>query len=147
MSRKTSRSFSIPQDLDELMRERQDVNWSGLVSTFLQEYAASGKGTEAALAVRLEQIESELADARQEVERLERERERIESALDEKREARRDVFESFESLDIAGELSASNPAVKKHAEKLGMHPETFLQKYREWCGPQGLDDLGVPADL
>jgi chromosome segregation ATPase len=133
MTKKKSRSFSIPEDLDDLMRERSDVNWSGLVSNFLQEYAASGKGTEAALAVRLEQVESELSDARQEVERLERERERIESALDEKRKDRRDVYESFESLDIRTDnLTSSNPAVKNHAEKLGMHPETFLKKYRDW---------------
>lgn len=133
MSGKTSRSFSIPEDLDNLMKERDDVNWSGVVTHFLEEYAASGQGTEAALAVRLEQVESELADARQEVERLERERERIEAALQEKRESRRDVFESFASLDIGAELTPSNPAVRRHAEKVGMAPETFLAQYREWC--------------
>lgn len=135
MSGKTSRSFSIPEDLDELMRERQDVNWSGLVTTFLQEYAASGKGTEAALAVRLEQLDQELAEARQTVDRLERERERIEAALDERRDSRREVFDAFEDLQIPEDsLTPSNPAVMNHAQKLGMEPETFLAKYREWLG-------------
>lgn len=133
MTSKTSRSFSIPEDLNELMQDREDINWSGVVTTFLQEFAASGKGTEAAIAVRLEQVESDLADARQEVERLERERERLEASLEEKRQGRRDVFESFESLDMVEDrLSPSNPAVKRHAEKLGMHPETFLAKYEDW---------------
>lgn len=130
------------------MRDRSDVNWSGLVSNFLQEYAASGKGTEAAIAVRLEQVESELADARQEVDRLERERERLESALDEKREERRDVYQSFESLDITTEkLTASNPAVKTHAEKLGMHPETFLEKYRDWRNQRSTDLIESQSGL
>lgn len=132
MTEKTSRSFSIPDDLDDLMRERSDVNWSGAVTSFLQEFVASGQGTEAAIAVRLEQIEGELADARGTVERLERERDRLQAALDEKRDARRDVFESFAALEGIEDPTPSNPAVKRHAEKLGMAPETFLAKYREW---------------
>lgn len=132
MSDKTSRSFSVPEDLDELMRERDDVNWSGVVTNFLQEFAASGQSTEAALAVRKEQLENDLAEARQDVDRLERELERIEAALQDKREDRREVFESFASLEINKEVTASNPVVKRHAEKLGMTPEKFLVKFDEW---------------
>lgn len=132
MTDKAVRSFRVPQDLNELMKEREDVNWSAVVRQFLQEFVASGQGAEAAIAVRLEQVESELADTRGTVDRLERERVRLQAALDEKRESRRDVFESFASLAGIDDPSPSNPAVQRHAEKLGMAPETFLAKYREW---------------
>lgn len=132
MTDKEIRSVRLPADLNELMKERDDVNWSAVIRQFLQEYVASGQGTEAALAVRKEQVESELADARAEVERLERERDRLEAALGEKRDERRDVFESFASLQGIDDPGPSNPAVQRHAEKIGMAPETFLAKYREW---------------
>lgn len=125
------RSVRVNEDLHELMQERNDVNWSAVIRSFLQEYVASGQSTEAALAVRREQIEDELADARGEVERLERELDRIDAALEEKRDSRRDVFESFASLEGV-DATPSNPAVQRHAERLGMVPETFLAKYQEW---------------
>lgn len=132
MTGKKTRSYKVNEDLDELMRERDDVNWSGIIRSFLQEYVASGKGTEAALSVRLEQLESDITELEGELRRLREERDRIQSALDEKAENRREVFESFASLDVNGGVDASNPAVRNYAEKLGMSPEVFLSKYREW---------------
>lgn len=131
---KSRRSFSLDEDLHDLMKDREDVNWSGVVEQFLREFVASGQGTEAALSVRAEQVRAELSDARAEVDRLERELERLEAALDEKRETRRDVFESFAALDATTDYTPANDAVKTHAAKLGMAPETFLAKYREWSG-------------
>lgn len=129
---KTSRSFSIDEDLDELLSNRDDINPSGAVNTFLHELVASGQGTEAALAVRREQIERQLDEARGEVRRLENELERVEASLEDKRENRREVFEAFENLHINGQLAPANPAVQRHAERLGMSPEVFLAKYQEW---------------
>lgn len=129
-----TRSFKVPSDVDELMRDRDDVNWSGLIRSFIHEYAASGHGTEAAMAIRLEQVENELDEAKGEVRRLEQERDRLREAIESKKNDRRAVFEAFADLDFNGQLEPSNPAVQKHAERLQMSPETFLQKYREWSG-------------
>lgn len=133
MGDKEVRSFTVEPEIADRMRERDDVNWSSVISQFLQEFIASGQSTEAALAVRKQQIEDELGDARQRVQSLENELERIEEALSEKRNDRRDVFESFASLEMKGEVDTSNPAVQRHAEKLGMHPDLFLEKYRNWA--------------
>lgn len=130
---KTPRSFSIDESIDELLGQRDDLNPSGAVNTFLQEYVAEGQSTEAALAVREKQLEDALDEAKGEVRQIENELERVRASLDEKRDNRRDVFESFESL-TGTPLEPSNPAVQNHAEKLGMAPETFVKKYREWSG-------------
>lgn len=128
-------SFTIDEDTLDQMRSRQDVNWSGIVNDFLNEFLGSGQSMEAALAVRKKQIEEELVDARSEVEQLERELERIEASLSDKRESRREVFEAFASLSLEEEShDPSNAAVENHAQKLGMTPQEFLMKFRKWNG-------------
>lgn len=138
---KRSRSFSIDESIDELLRERDDLNPSGAVNTFLQEYVAEGQSTEAALAVRERQLEDDLADAKRRVEQIEDRLERVRADLAEKRDDRRDVFESFQQVESTAtrgveprELTPTNEAVQHHATKLGMTPEAFLRKYREWSG-------------
>lgn len=130
---KVSRSFSIDEDLDRLLGERDDFNPSGAVNTFLQEVLASGQGTEAAMAVQLEIVEDAITELEGELRKKREERDRLRAALDERKEERRDVFESFAALRGV-DASPSNAAVQRHAEKLGMAPETFLAKYREWSG-------------
>lgn len=131
-----TRSFKVPGDTDELMRQREEINWSGSIRTFVQEMLASGGSTEAAMSVRLEQVRQDLAEARAELERLERERDRLESALEEKRQDRREVFERFEELlrdhPDPDRLGPENPAVVRQAEKLGMLPERFWERFQEW---------------
>lgn len=135
MAEKDRTSFTIDEDTLEEMRSRDDVNWSGIVNDFLNEFIGSGQSTEAALAVRKQQIEDELADVNAERKRLERELERIEATLEDKRDSRREVFEAFSSLSLEEESQdPSNAAVENHAKKLGMTPQEFLMKYKKWKG-------------
>ena len=81
---KSPRSFSIDEDLDNLLSEREDINASAVVNSLLREYVAGGKGTEAALEARVQQLDEEIAQTEQDLQQLKRERDRVTERLDER---------------------------------------------------------------
>lgn len=130
---KTSRSFSVDEDIDAILSEREDLNASAPVNRFLREYLASGQGEEAALAVRLEQVEAELADARKRVEQLERERDRLDAALEDRRSDLRKMLTVVEQKVQDGEfprdnVDPGNPAIQNWAAKAGVRPQRFVDE-------------------
>ena len=130
---KTPRSFSIDEDLDEVLADRDDINASGLVNQFLRDYVAGGKGKEAALELRLDALDEEIAELEQDLRQKERERERIESQLDDLRSSTNDVVREFvrmieaEEFDPA-DLTADNAAVTSHAGDAGLPADVFIEK-------------------
>lgn len=127
-------SVSMTEATYEALQKRDDINVSGLFEQFVTEFLASGQSTEAALAVRKEQLEADLDEAKGEVRRIEDELERVEAELKERRDRRRDTFEAFHDLGVRHDLTTDNPAVKNHAERCGMSPGEFLAQYQEWVG-------------
>ena len=130
---KTTRSFSIDESLDELIKERDGLNTSAVVNQFLREFLADGRGNEAALEVRLNQIDDELAEARKEVEQLEREKERIEAALGERQDALNDVVDRVVDKVKSGEfprgnLDPGNPAVQNWSSNAGVMPQRLVDE-------------------
>jgi len=130
---KKARSFSIDEHIDELLRERDDLNPSSVVNEFLREYLADGRGAEAALEVRLNQLDEELAEARKEVEQLERERERVEAALGERRGTLEDVAKRFEEKVRDGafprdNVEPDNPGIQNWASKAGVMPQRLVDE-------------------
>lgn len=128
---KTPRSFSIEEDIDETLRRRDDLNASGAVNKFLQEYVRSGKGEEAALSVRLDQLDEEIAEKEKELKRLERERERIEAELESRQSELREQVSELESLIRAGDFPrenviAENPAIQRRATDAGVQPDRLV---------------------
>lgn len=129
---RTPRSFSIDEDLDELLSERDDINASAVVNSFLREFVAGGRGKEAALEARLTQLDEEISDLEKQLQQKERERDRIERQLEHKRD---DLYESVaefvtlvENDEFNGDLSPDNAAVMKYANDAGVPAERFVEE-------------------
>jgi vacuolar-type H+-ATPase subunit I/STV1 len=131
MSDKVMVGAKVDPELKEAIDQQPDLNTSGAIREFLQHYVASGQSTEAALAVRKERIEQELAELEREVRQKESELERVNELLNDKADKRRGVFESFSEFDGVN-VTPENPAVQEHAERADMTPEEFVKKYEEW---------------
>jgi chromosome segregation ATPase len=130
---KQPRSFSIDQDVADMLAERDDLNASAVVNKFLREYVAGGRGEEAALEIRLNELDDEIADLEKELEQKRRERERIESQLDSRRSELREQLTEVEQKVRAGEfprenVDADNPAIQNWASKAGVPAERFANE-------------------
>lgn len=130
---KTPRSFSIEEDIDEALRRRDDLNASGAVNKFLHEYVRSGKGEEAALSVRLEQLDEEIADKETELDRLRRERDRIEAELESRRSELREQVSELEGMVREGafpreNITAENEAIRTRASEAGVPPTRLVSE-------------------
>lgn len=130
---KEARSFSIDEDLDELLSERDDINASAVVNNFLREYIAGGRGKEAALETRISQLDEEIADLKKTVTRKERERDRLEKQLSSERESLHgavdDVVGMIERNEFPEEnLSAENVAIQKRAQEAGVQAERLVNE-------------------
>jgi len=130
---KQPRSFSVDEDLDELLSERDDINASAVVNKFLREYLAGGRGEEAALEIRLTELDEEIASLETELERKRRERERVESQLSARRSELRDQLHTVErkvrnNEFPADNITADNPAIQRWASEAGVPAERFASE-------------------
>lgn len=130
---KEARSFSIDEDVNKILGEREDMNPSAAVNKFLREYLMAGRGEEAALAVRLEQLDDEIADLRSELQRKERERENISNRLDDRRSALQDVVDEVEQKIRDGKfpkenVDVDNAAIQRWAAEAGVPAERFVSE-------------------
>lgn len=130
---KTPRSFSIDEDVDELLSDRDDINASGLVNQFLRDYIAGGKGKEAALELRLDALDEEISELEQELRQKERERDRIESQLDDLRSTTNEAVSEFVGMIANDEfdpanLTEDNIAVQNYASDAGLPADVFVEK-------------------
>lgn len=130
---KTPRSFSIDESLDEAIRRQNDLNASSAVNQFLAEYIREGSGEEAALKVRLEQVDDEIAQKTRELEQLERERDRIETRLESRQSKIDEQLDEVEELVRNGEfprgnISVDNVMIQERAAKAGVDAERFVDR-------------------
>lgn len=130
---KTPRSFSIDEDVNEMLSDRDDINASGLVNQFLRDYVAGGKGKEAALELRLESLDEDIGELEQDLRQKKRERERIESQLDSMRSSTNEYVAEFVKMIEAEEfdpanLEPDNAAVHSHAGDAGLPADVFIEK-------------------
>ena len=130
---KEPRSFSIDEDLDELLSEREDINASAVVNSFLREYVAGGKGREAALETRVQQLDEEIADLTMKLERKERERDRLKQQLSQERESIQEavgeMVDMIESNNFTRkQLTPENEAVIKKASEAGIPTDRFIEE-------------------
>jgi septal ring factor EnvC (AmiA/AmiB activator) len=130
---KQPRSFSIDEDVAEILSDRDDVNPSAAVNKFLREYLTSGRGAEAALEVRLSQLDEEIAEKEKELERLRRERERIDDRLRQnKSELTEQVNEVANMVTEGGfpveNIDPDNPAIQNWASEAGVPAERFVDE-------------------
>jgi len=130
---KQPRSFSVDEDLAELLSERDDINASAVVNKFLREYLAGGRGEEAALEIRLSELDEEIASLETELERKRRERDRVESQLSDRRSELREQLHTVEQKVRNGEfpaenITSDNPAIQRWASEAGVPAERFADE-------------------
>lgn len=136
---KQPRSFSIDEDLNDLLSERDDINASAVVNKFLREYVAGGRGKEAALEVRLNDLDDEIADLEKQLQQKRRERDRIESQLESRRgELHEQLAEAEDIVQDSPQFWDGNPNGVGSATP-DIDPENaMIQKYAA--------EAGVPAE-
>jgi DNA anti-recombination protein RmuC len=137
---KQRRTFSIDEDIDNRFKQQEHLNASATVNKLLREYVAAGKEPEAALNVRLREVESELQQKREEkarieshIERLEREKDDIAAKIREREKNQQKPVMDFVELvkrtpNKERLLDADNDALEKHAERANLTPTRFLEK-------------------
>lgn len=130
---KSPRSFSIDSDIDELLAEREDINASAVVNNFLREYVANGRGTEAALETRISQLDEEISDLERDLTKKKRERDRLESQLERRRDDVHEVVDEVvnkirDDLFPRENLDDENDAVQRWAGEAGVPVEQFISK-------------------
>jgi septal ring factor EnvC (AmiA/AmiB activator) len=130
---KSPRSFSIDDDLDRLLSDREDINASAVVNNFLREYIAGGKGTEAALETRIQQLDEEIADLETDLTQKRRERDRLESQLERERESLHDAVADLVAMIEADNfprenLTSENIAVVDRASEAGVPVDRFIDE-------------------
>lgn len=130
---KQPRSFSIDGELAEALSERDDLNASGAVNTFLREYLSGGRGAEAAIEVRISQLDEEIAELEKDLKRKRRERDRLEQRIQDKREAMDDVVNNIvgkiQNDEFPPEnLDPDNLAVQNWAGDAGVETERFISE-------------------
>jgi predicted RNase H-like nuclease (RuvC/YqgF family) len=130
---KSPRSFSIDDDLDELLSNRNDINASAVVNSFLREYVAGGRGKEAALETRVQQLDEEIAELEKDLERKRRERDRLEQQLSNERQTTHEAVAEMVDLIQAGNfdrenLTVENEAVVLRASEAGIPTERFIEE-------------------
>lgn len=130
---KSPRSFSIDEDLDELLSNREDINASAVVNSFLREYVAGGRGKEAALETRVQQLDEEIAELEKDLERKRRERDRLEQQLQNERQATHEAVGEMVELIQADEfrrenLTPENEAVVLRAGEAGIPTDRFIEE-------------------
>ena len=137
---KQRRTFSIDEDIDKRFKQQEHLNASATVNKLLREYVAAGKEPEAAMNVRLREVEAELQQKREEkarveshIERLEREKEDIAAKIRDREQNQVkpildyvDLVENHHEPDIL--LDVDNEALKTHAERANLTPTRFLEK-------------------
>lgn len=130
---KKPRSFSIDEDIAEVLSNREDLNPSGMVNEFLREFVSNGRGEEAALEVRISQLDEDIHDLEKQLERKRRERDRIESQLESRRSNLYEVAEQVEAMIDAGDfpranVDPDNAAIQNYANDAGVPAEEFVEE-------------------
>lgn len=137
---KKVKSFSVDEDVANLLSERDDLNASAVVNKFLREYVAEGRGEEAALEIRLNQLDDEIADLEKDLEQKRRERDRIENQLEARRsELREQLLEAEKIVRSSPRFWDGDPNSQYGAASPDIDPENdMIQKYAT--------EAGVPAE-
>lgn len=133
---KEPRSFSIDESINRELTERDDLNPSPAVNKFLHEYLRAGRGAEAAYEAQLQEVEREITDIDKEIAELEakkrdkeRQRERIEGLLDERRATLEDVLDrAEEKVELGWEPDPDSEVVLNWAREAGVTTDRFISE-------------------
>lgn len=134
MPSKDRKTFTVDEDIAE---DLEDLgNASKVVNDLLTEYFRGGRDGSIALEVKLQETEKRLNEAMDErdsinrrIERLRRQKERIEGEM-ESRQAEREKQLKEAAQYVRGK-EPDNPAVQNWAEKIGMPPHQLVHEVED----------------
>lgn len=148
---KSSRSFSIDDDLADRLSSRQDMNASAVVNSLLRDYLEAGRSADVALHQRREKLEREEQEVDSKISRLQtrkqqiqRELEQVNRQIEERRSAGvkqvGEVVEMYERGEFRMEqLKPDNGAIQNYAGRAQMTPERFISEVRDRIEDGGHD--------
>lgn len=144
MPDKKRRTITLDERIDRELQS-EDVNASGLINRLLDEYYSSGLAEEAALRVKLNDLQQErqkyqskreLADSQ--IQKIEDEVDLIKDELNNLDQQEVEQVETVVNLVLADQsgidqdqLSTDNELVKHRAGKAGMTPDRFVREVNE----------------
>jgi len=138
---KKRKTFSLDEEVQEELAEREHLNASSLANEFFRQYLFQGEDTDAALQMRKKDLDREIESLRQEkghiqskIERKQNEREEVKDLIKQRRrEGYKDIQEFIDEVLAHPErqLEVDNPAVKNYAQKANMTPERFIREVEE----------------
>lgn len=130
---KKVKSVSLDPDVAEAVDADDSLNLSALVNEFLESYFTTGESHRSAIETRLRQVEEEIADTKDDLDRLQKERERLEKLLDQHEAEREPMREKCVELFHDRAVDPDNPGVENWALKMGMTPDELLETVPEWA--------------
>lgn len=132
MTDKRPTSITLDEPLLNEVRERRNLNLSGLVNDFLRDYLAFGDATEAHLEARLNHLEQREQQMLDDLETVRDEIEYVERKLEQKRDEAETTDDEIDAMldDFPrGEyLVEENPAIKTWARKLDVEPQWLVEE-------------------
>jgi chromosome segregation ATPase len=140
MPDKKRQSFTIDHDIHDQLQSKENLNASATVNQLLREYLAAGKAPEAALSMRLNEIESELQQKREQkarlestIERLEREKDDVAAKIRQRNNNQHEHIEHMAGKIRRGEfdrddLEPDNPAVETQADNANLPVSRFIER-------------------
>lgn len=144
MTDKKRRTVSLDEPIDRELRS-EDVNASGLINRLLDEYYSSGLAEEAALRVKLNDLQQERQRyqskrelANSQIQKIEDEIDLIKDELNNLDQQEVEQVETVVNLVLADkggidqdQLTTDNELVKHRAGKAGMTPDRFVREVNE----------------
>jgi len=138
---KKVKSVSLDEDVAEAADADDSLNLSALVNDFLQSYFTTGDTHRSAIETRLEQVEQEIAETRETLDGLRREKERLETLLEQEEAEREPLKQKCVELFHERDVDPTNPGVENWAVKMGMTPKQLLERVPEWAEEYGEEPL------
>lgn len=138
---KKRKTFSLDEEVQEELSEREHLNASSLANEFFRQYLFQGEDTDAALQMRKKDLEREIETLRQEqaridskIERKQDEKEEVKDMIRQRRKQGQEDIETFIETILSNpekQLNVDNPAVKNYAQKANMTPERFITEVED----------------
>lgn len=138
---KKRKTFSLDEEVQEELAERDHLNASSLANEFFRQYLFQGEDTDAALQMRKKDLDREIETLRQEqahieskIERKQDERENVKDMIRQRRlEGHKEIQDFVDNVlnNPDEQLDVDNPAVKNYAQKANMTPQRFITEVEE----------------
>lgn len=127
---KQPRSFTIDEDLDEELRQRSDVNASGVVNDLLRDYLEASDATKDEVILRnlnreIDELEADIAEKEEKLKAKKEKRQEVKRRIEQKAEN-----EEARVIERLAEVPAdpSHASVVRGADEVGMTPEALARR-------------------